>query len=180
MLMPQRFNRLCCIAHALWQNIDERQHFVDQNQIQQYFSAHLKAFVQATTMNFRPAGMILLRSSCVRSVNFTYVFLTVFINVAPMQQYCSTVNKNAFTHLDAKHSATLQKLRDVAQALAVGLGILEDLRRRADGKRLHLSFALFNVFNLGELTKCTKIHGLTVAHCVHNHTHTLGYSALWK
>lgn len=107
----------------------------------------------------------------VRSVNFTYVLLTVFINVAPMQQYCSTVNKKAFTHLDAKHSATLQKLRDVAQALAVGLGILEDLRRRADGKRLNLSFALFNVFNLGELTKFTKIHGLTVAHCVHYHTH---------
>lgn len=63
---------------------------------------------------------------------------------------------NTPTYLDAKHRAALQKLRDVAQALTVVLGILEDLRKTGR--------AVGNWESLGSegLAKvsCTRVHGL--------------------
>lgn len=78
---------------------------------------------------------------------------------------------NTPTYLDAKHRAALQKLRDVAQALAVVLGILKDLRKtgRAVGK-----CESFGSEGLAQVS-CTRVHGLDdwLTDYNHIHTHTL-------
>lgn len=67
-----------------------------------------------------------LRLLCLLHVSFVDCF-HCGANVATYSTVKNTINTP--TYLDAKHRAALQKLCDVAQALAVVLGILKDLRK---------------------------------------------------
>jgi len=77
-----------------------------------------------------------------------------------MQQHTLQYSQNTIekqTYLDAKHRAALQKLRDVAQALAVVLGILKDLRKT---ERVVAKCERFESEGLAQVSG-TRIHGLT-------------------
>ncbi len=94
--------------------------------------------------------------SCVSCVYCMSLLLIVFI-VAPMQQHTVESKDHTSTYLDAKHRAALEKLRDVAQALAVVLGILVDLRETGRAVEKCESFGSEGLARVS----CMRVHRLT-------------------
>lgn len=97
--------------------------------------------------------------SCVSSI-LHVSFVDCFHCGANAATYSTVKTQNTIntaTYLDAKHRAALQKLRDVAQALAVVLGILKDLRKTG---RAVAKCERFGSEGLAQVS-CTRVHRLT-------------------